>query len=66
MLQTVSLTTNCTGLTVHAELDSREYPAGIRISNAAIAALQITRHRTTPSTPRITHRVRTFPGNTGG
>jgi transposase len=45
MLQAIAATTSRTGLTVHAELDSSEYPTGIRISDEAIAALPITRHR---------------------
>ncbi|MFH9734358.1 ISAzo13 family transposase [Streptomyces sp. NPDC017260] len=45
MLQTIAATTSRTGLTVHAELDSGEYPTGIRITDEAIAALLITRHR---------------------
>ncbi|MGW3974936.1 ISAzo13 family transposase [Streptomyces ardesiacus] len=44
MLQTIAATTSRTGLTVHAELDSGEYPTGIRISDEAIAVLPITRH----------------------
>ncbi|MFI7096984.1 hypothetical protein ACIBSU_37220 [Streptomyces lydicus] len=45
MRRTIAATTSRIGLTVHAELDSREYPTDIRISNHAIAALPITRHR---------------------
>ncbi|MGW7315753.1 ISAzo13 family transposase [Streptomyces sp. NPDC054865] len=45
MLQTITATTSRTGLTIHAELDSGEYPTGIRISDDEIAALPITRHR---------------------
>lgn len=45
MLQTIAATTSRTGLTVHAELDSGQYPTGIQISDEAIAALPITRHR---------------------
>ncbi len=45
MLRTIAATTSRTGLTVHAELDSGEYPTGIRISDETIAALPITRHR---------------------
>ncbi|WP_413803699.1 ISAzo13 family transposase [Streptomyces iranensis] len=45
MLRTIAATTSRTGLTVHAELDSGEYPTGIQISDGAIAALPITRHR---------------------
>ncbi len=32
MLQTIAATTSRTGLTVHAELDSGQYPTGIRVS----------------------------------
>ncbi len=45
MLQTTAATTSRTGLTVHAELDSGEYPTGIRVSDDEIASLPITRHR---------------------
>ncbi|GGZ01920.1 hypothetical protein GCM10010365_21210 [Streptomyces poonensis] len=45
MLRTIAATTSSTGLTVHAELDSGEYPTGVRISDEDIAALPITRHR---------------------
>lgn len=45
MLQTIAATTSRTGLTVHAELDSGQYPTGIQISDEAIAALPIIRHR---------------------
>ncbi|MGW1194232.1 ISAzo13 family transposase, partial [Streptomyces sp. NPDC002559] len=45
MLQTIAATTSRTGLTVKAELDSGQYPTGIRVSDDAIAALPITRHR---------------------
>ncbi|MFD7432944.1 ISAzo13 family transposase [Streptomyces sp. NPDC059818] len=45
MLQTIAATTSRTGLTVQAELDSGEYPTGIRVSDDEIAVLPITRHR---------------------
>ncbi|MFD4024081.1 ISAzo13 family transposase [Streptomyces sp. NPDC058576] len=45
MLQTIAATTSRTGLTVQAELDSGEYPTGIRVNDDEIAALPITRHR---------------------
>ncbi|MFJ8795994.1 ISAzo13 family transposase, partial [Streptomyces sp. NPDC102462] len=45
MLQAIAATTSHTGLTVHAELDNGQYPTGIQISDEAIAALPITRHR---------------------
>ncbi|WP_327170070.1 ISAzo13 family transposase [Streptomyces sp. NBC_01336] len=45
MLQTIAATTSRTGLTVQAELDSGEYPTGIRVSDGEIAVLPITRHR---------------------
>ena len=44
MLRTIAATTSRTGLTVHAELDSGQYPTGIQISDLAIAALPITSH----------------------
>ncbi|MGX1027430.1 hypothetical protein RKD38_002111 [Streptomyces ambofaciens] len=44
MLQIIAATTSRTGLTVQAELDSGEYPTGIRVSDDEIAALPITRH----------------------
>lgn len=70
MLRIIAATTSRTGLTVHAELDSREYPTGIRISDEAIA-LPITRHRfhgdwNYTASPKITERLRTFPGKAGG
>jgi len=37
-------TTTRTGLKVHAELDNATYPTGIKISDAQMAALPITRH----------------------
>jgi len=37
-------TTTRTGLKVHAELDNGTYPSGIKISDAQMAALPITRH----------------------
>jgi Rhodopirellula transposase DDE domain len=37
----IAATTTRTGLCVHAELS---YPTGIRVSDAALAALPITRH----------------------
>ncbi len=45
VIQTIAATTSRTGLTVQAELDSGEYPTGIRISDDEIAALPIARHR---------------------
>ncbi|MFQ6148829.1 ISAzo13 family transposase [Streptomyces seoulensis] len=45
MLQTIAATTSRTGLSVQAELDSDQYPTGIRVSDDEIAALPITRHR---------------------
>jgi Rhodopirellula transposase DDE domain len=41
---TIAATTTRTGLRVHAELDTRCYPAGQVISEAHMAALAITRH----------------------
>jgi len=44
ILQSIAATTTGTGLTVHAELDTGDYPTGIQISNAQMAALPIARH----------------------
>ena len=40
----IGATTTATGLSVHAELDNAIYPTGIKISDAQLAALPITRH----------------------
>ena len=40
----IGATTTRTGLSVHAELDNAIYPTGIKISDAQLAALPITRH----------------------
>jgi hypothetical protein len=40
----IGAVTTTTGLRVHAELDEREYPTGIRISDADMDALPIHRH----------------------
>ncbi|MFE2738890.1 ISAzo13 family transposase [Streptomyces sp. NPDC059349] len=45
IVQSIAATTTKTGLTVHAELDTDEYPTGIQVSDEEIAALPITRHR---------------------
>ena len=44
IVQTIAATTTATGLAVHAELDPGLYPAGIKISDAQMAALPLTRH----------------------
>jgi hypothetical protein len=44
IVQTIAATTTRTGLTVHAELDTGSYPTGVTVSNAALAAVPITRH----------------------
>ena len=40
----IGAVTTSTGLRVHAGLDEREYPTGIRISDAEMDALPIHRH----------------------
>jgi hypothetical protein len=45
IVSTIAATTTATGLRVHAELDPGTYPEGIRISDAALAALPLGRHR---------------------
>jgi hypothetical protein len=44
IVETIAATTTATGLTVHAELDTGLYPAGIKISDAQMAALPVTQH----------------------
>jgi hypothetical protein len=44
VVNTIAATTTRTGLTVQAELDTGTYPTGVTVSNAAMAALPITRH----------------------
>ena len=39
IVKTITATTNRTGLTVHAELDTTEYPTGVKISNEAMQTL---------------------------
>lgn len=45
IVESIAATTTKTGLTVHAELDTGQYPTGIQVSDDEIAALPITRHR---------------------
>ena len=45
VIQSISATTTRTGLTVHAELDTGQYPTGVQVSDEELAALPITRHR---------------------
>jgi len=45
IVASIAATTTCTGLTVHAELDTSRYPTGLEVSNAQIAAVAMTRHR---------------------
>jgi len=44
IVQTIAATTNRSGLRVHAELDTGLYPTGVRIGDADMAALPLTRH----------------------
>jgi hypothetical protein len=44
IVETIAATTTATGLTVHAELDTGLYPAGIKISDAQMDALPLARH----------------------
>jgi hypothetical protein len=41
----IGAVTTTTGLKVHAELDNRDYPIGVRISDADMDALPIHRHK---------------------
>ncbi|MFF5557286.1 ISAzo13 family transposase [[Kitasatospora] papulosa] len=44
IVQSIAATTTRTGLRVRAELDTNTYPTGVRIKDAAMAALPLTRH----------------------
>lgn len=44
IVETIAATTTGTGLKVHAQLDTGTYPTGVKISDAAMAALPITHH----------------------
>jgi hypothetical protein len=44
ILQSIAATTTGTGLSVHAQLDTGDYPTGVQISDAQMAALPIARH----------------------
>jgi hypothetical protein len=44
VINSIAATTTATGLTVQARLDDGTYPTGVKISNAQMAALPISRH----------------------
>jgi hypothetical protein len=44
IVQTIGATTTATGLTVRAELDPGSYPDGVKVSDAQMNALPLTRH----------------------
>lgn len=44
VVRTIAATTGRSGLTVHAELDTGTYPTGVKIGDADMAALPLTRH----------------------
>lgn len=44
IVNTIAATTTRTGLTVHAELDTSQYPTGVTVSDQQMATLPLTRH----------------------
>jgi hypothetical protein len=44
IVQLIAATTTDTGLTVRAELDENKYPKGIKVSDAQMATLNLSRH----------------------
>lgn len=44
VVELIGATTTTTGLTVHAELDTREYPTGLRYTRKQVEALPIAKH----------------------
>jgi hypothetical protein len=45
IVQSIAATTTRTGLRVHAQPDTGQYPTGVQVSDEVLAALPITRHR---------------------
>jgi hypothetical protein len=48
IINLIGATTNSSGLTVHAELDTHAYPKGTEVSSEEVDALAITRHKFHP------------------
>ena len=44
IVQLIAATTTDTGLTVRAELDENKYPKGVKVSDAQMAAVNLSRH----------------------
>jgi len=44
IVQLIAATTTAAGLTVRAELDENKYPKGVKITDAELAAIKLTRH----------------------
>ena len=44
IVNSIAATTTRTGLTVQARLDGNSYPTGVKVSNAQMAALPVSRH----------------------
>lgn len=44
IISLIAATTTRSGLTVHARIDDREYPKGIKVSNAELADVKLTGH----------------------
>jgi Rhodopirellula transposase DDE domain len=44
IVQLIAATTTVAGLTVRAELDERKYPQGVKISDAQLASVRLSRH----------------------
>jgi hypothetical protein len=44
VLDLIGTTTTTTGLTIHAEADTNQYPKGIKISDAELDAVPLQRH----------------------
>jgi hypothetical protein len=44
IVQLIAATTTDTGLKVRAEIDTRKYPKGVKVSDAEMAALNLSRH----------------------
>jgi hypothetical protein len=63
VINSIAATTARTGLTVQARLDDGTYPTGVKVSNAQMAALPVSRH---PFHGDWNYTLRPEPGRTAG
>ena len=64
IVNTIAATTTATGLTVHAELDTGSYPKGIKVKNAQLKTVPLTKHEFHGEWNYSIAPSRDTPGNT--